>query len=237
MRAGITGASPGLEAFLRSYAQLRPSPEVRKTDISAAREFFGDLRVTTDRVRTSGSLVEVWSIVKLRRDEVRTVAVLAWILDCRGSHGKGSRVLNALLRDLRAKDRARFPTEVEIAKPYRVSTECSPLGDRENRVDIILEGGTWMTLFEVKIDAPEGPAQLERYVQAAAESAKAAGRQKYSVIYVSERMPANAPAGVVGIRWRDVARAIRRSTGKKSDSPNFADELLLQFADHVELLH
>jgi hypothetical protein len=51
--------------------------------------------------RRRGDLVNVWKEAGLGRNELRHAAVLAWLLNERGTHGRGSAILESWLCGLR----------------------------------------------------------------------------------------------------------------------------------------
>lgn len=117
-------------------------------------------------------------------------------------------------------------------------TECCPLGQVENRIDIVLEGSDFVLFLEVKIDAPEGHLQLERYARAAKAKATATGKKYAALLYLT---PGSQPADLgtdlavqfLHMRWSVVAHALRTAARELDDSW-FAVGAARQFADYVE---
>ena len=120
-----------------------------------------------------------------------------------------------------------------MANGYAVRSEDCPLGSGENRVDVSVEGNGFLLFIEVKIDAGEGHAQLERYDNVLRAKAGLTG-MSHALIYLSPRAPARLPADAVHLTWRDVAAAAR-AAGKPAHGArrSMAQDLLIQFAVHA----
>lgn len=203
-----------------------------RTTLSADR-----LRAVLDAVggpladaRRRGAFVNVWAVAGLGRSEVRTAAVLAWLLDPSGSHGGGDAYAQALWRS--AHDET---PGFNLSGLRRASPEVTPLGDGSDRVDIVLEGDDFLVFIEVKIDAGQQPGQLTRYAAAAARTAALRGKPHHAVIYLCERAE-NLPAACRRITWRSVGSALR-SAERSLARRGAASDATLQFAAHVEHLH
>ena len=116
-------------------------------------------------------------------------------------------------------------------------TESYPLGDMENRVDLVLEGARALMFIEVKVYARENEHQVERYLALANAKARArAGAMDAGVVYLTPSGAAApaiyAPKQVVHATWTNVAHAIEEVV-TRANGLGFADRLLLQFANHV----
>ncbi len=194
--------------------------------------FLQALHRKSAAARASGAFLNVWSIAKLKRDEVRTAAVLAWILDAHGTHGKGNALLCAILDQIKEAGWGDFRDCIRQSRHYRIRTEFCPLGDRSNRVDIALEGNDWILIVEVKIDAPEGWKQIQRYVNVARARAQSTAKARWSVLYVCLTAPKRHQERVTIVRWQEIARAIRAAVASH-DHRAFSDSILLQYADHI----
>jgi hypothetical protein len=171
--------------------------------------------------------LNVWAVAGLERKELRNAAVLAWFLDPLGSHGLGAAVLSAVLDHVasRTKD---WPTLGGDLSRTRVATEEWPLDSTRDRVDIVLDGTDFSIILEVKIDAPEGPDQIKRYIDVARRKALATGRTHGCVIVLGRRPLPGIPAGVGTITWSEVS-SILSSVGPRSTGRSLA----VQFAQHV----
>ncbi len=111
--------------------------------------------------RSGAFQCDPWEIAGLGRDEVRNSAVLAWLLNPKGSHGLGKTALTCLIEMLNNHFSGKFPTDP--GRFCRVRTEINPNGDISNRVDIEINSENFYLLIEVKINATEGKKQLKRY--------------------------------------------------------------------------
>jgi hypothetical protein len=178
-----------------------PSPQ-RLTTILAS------LSEPLRRSRANGDFLQIWSVAGLKRNELQNAAVLAWLIDPKGSHGYGSKILSGFL--LAAAEQApSWPLHGADLSRVTVHTEERPLGSDRDRVDIAIDGPDFVLFVEVKIDAPPGPLQLQRYTEAANDKARAWRKTYAQVIYLSPRRPPpDLPPGIVVLTWRRVARAL-----------------------------
>ncbi len=234
--------SARLSALFEAIAEFRredlPKPFAPERPIDPIRfsSFLADLQTGLTASRHDGSLLNIWSIAGLKRNEVRTSAVLGWVLDCNGSHGFGSAVLGALLKRLQERTDSEELRQVMLGSHYRVSVEHSSFGERDNRVDLAIEGANCVLFIEVKIDAPEGTDQLDRYAVLARRKAVALRKDVSLVLYLNKTRPLNPPEGLVWMQWRDVARATMDVvTGPAEKTVSGA--VLKQFATHISRLH
>jgi PD-(D/E)XK nuclease superfamily protein len=218
----------GFNDFLRAYGRAR-RPRSTSESLKQLLDSIGP--VARDR-RCRGEGIDIWALAGLRRNEVRTAAVLAWVLDPRGSHGQGEAISLALWERMKATDLFGF----EIRGVRRVVTELCPLGDASDRVDVALEGADFVLFLEVKIDAAEGPDQLQRYREAARRKADALGKPRAAVAYLSQWAP-TVPPDVLHLRWRDVGLAIEDVVRGMPDPECLAGAVLRQFARHAYRLH
>lgn len=230
---------PGLALFLRDYRELRASlaasPQATRrpaADPAVLAGFLEALRSCCARWRQTDRISNIWAIAGLKRNEVRTTAALAWWLDPTGEHGFG----NAILREvLAALGNCRL-SGLSVDAPYRVRTEYCAFGEAADRVDIAIDGPDFLLFIEVKIDAPEGPNQLDRYVRKAREFAQAIGKPIVAVLYLNDATPSVLPDGVVPLRWPAIADAIE-AVLRADDQPNsFRSQAARQFAEHVRQL-
>lgn len=117
--------------------------------------FFNEIdELTKEAGRSRSSSFNIFSILKIERDELRNSAFLAWLLDPLRGPWEAPEFLGALLRSL-----AILEPGVEQGR-YRVRTEYSaPM----SRFDIVIyEKEKFLLLIENKIGAPEGSQQLLR---------------------------------------------------------------------------
>ncbi|MBB6182384.1 PD-(D/E)XK nuclease family protein [Pseudorhizobium flavum] len=224
-----------IAAFRRDKVPAHRVPE-RTLDTARFSSFLANLRSGLASSRHDGSLLNVWSIAGLNRNEVRTSAVLAWVLDCNGSHGFGSAVLEALLKRMQDMTDSDELKRVMLGGHYRVSVEHSSFGERDNRVDLAIEGANCVIFIEVKIDAPEGRDQLGRYTALVKRRAMALHKPLSLVLYLNNACPPNPPEGLIWMTWRDVARAILAAVSGPGER-TVSGAVLKQFAAHISRLH
>jgi len=228
--------------FRKAHARLgrktrpEPKPGVR-VDAGQLQAMLAALRGPLAAARADGTFLNAWTAAGLKRDEVRNSSVLATLFDPRLCGDQARFFLSAFLRRLRGAGTSHFPTADELAQPYTVVTEACPLGSADNRVDLSIEGATFLLVVEIKIDAGEGDQQLGRYVDVAMRKAQLLGKG-LSLVFLSPRLPAAPPAAVVHATWRDVTAAARQvSRSPLDDKQAFKARLLDNFAAHVAGFH
>jgi len=181
--------------------------------------------------RSAGAFMNVWTAAGLGRNEIRNAAVLAWLLDPRGTHGLNDLVARAVLGNLR-----RPPAWLVGTTSFEdmsVVTEERPLGSRENRVDISMMGSGFLIFIEVKIDAPEGERQMERYLEEMELKAVSHGARHTAVVYLTSR--GEAPAGTPtcpSLAWRDVEQGVG-TVARSLPLGDIRRAMLIQFAGHI----
>lgn len=224
---------PEVEKLQRAFLALRPlikggiSRAPKQTfQLGNLEAAFQELRAGLSFARESGGLINPWSIAGLKRDEVRNAAALAglWLPEF------GGNVSKRFLAEILSSALAGPDWSQELAKGYRVETECSPIGDIADRVDLVIESRDHLVGIEVKIDAMLGHAQLERYIKSLARRAALTGRNSHVVLLAPFPSPNSlAPS----ISWRDVATAARAATPSARSNRSFVEEFIASFGDHV----
>jgi hypothetical protein len=201
-------------------------------------EFVEKFQEPLSAAKKAGVFCDPWEVASLCRDEVRNTKVLAWLLDCRGSHGMGSLVLKTMLSLLKKN----MPQELrgvslEDVRDFNVCLESYPDGLGNNRVDIEIESKDFYVIAEIKIDALERSGQINDYCRIAKE--KSCNRP-WSVFFIT---PDGRSAGfldeefkehVVRIPWCAVAQSITSSirNSRKEIAP-FSYFLADKFAAHI----
>ena len=231
----------GLRCFFETFAQMRgydeePAALPSETTLNGDQlvllfEALGPLIADANR---GGAFLNIWAVAGLGRNEMRNASILSWLFDPRGSHGRGSDLLNACLDKIAAKYLAVFPLPSPVTD-YTVATEFCPLGDQSNRVDIVIDGPDFSAFVEVKVDAPEGPDQTKTYVELASRRAATMGKSKHAVIFLAPTKfgPISAPDGsVLRTTWAEIAEAIE-SVVRSERHGDVPDALLTQFAAHI----
>lgn len=223
------------ERLERAFQELRvltrgmtPQPAKQSFDLRKIERAFQDLRPGMSHAKETGGIINPWSIAGLKRDEVRNAGALAglWLPEFGGSVSK--RFLAATLE-------AALPGRdwnEELALGYRVETECSPLGDSSDRVDLVIETSAYLVGIEVKIDAPLGTAQLERYSASLSRRAALLGRQCRVIFLAPFKSPDPC---IASLTWQDVALAARSATRSGRSARTLAQELIARFGEHISV--
>jgi hypothetical protein len=222
-----------LETFCRLRATLparQPAPDEPKINAFQFEKFVHTFRSTFHDLRRSGGFINVWAVAGLKTNELRNAAVLAWLFDANQTHGFGSTILHAFLRQIHKHYNGIFPLPLNTLGAYSVSTECYPLGNVESRVDIVVDGQEFVAIIEVKIRAVEGDKQIERYLDLAKAKAKIRNSNAYCVIFLSPVRQPQPLENVIMATWNDIARSIEELVG---DPSCLGDYVLLQFARHI----
>jgi hypothetical protein len=227
----------GQIATRRMLMPERPAVPANPSNLSA---FFVALGTSAAASRRAGLFTDVWEVAQLKRDELRHASVLAWLFNAQAGHGLGDAILQSLLAIIRDRTGRRFPLVFPVSENYLISTELCPNADGTNRVDIAIDGDDFFLFVEVKINAGEGDAQLNRYLEAARRKSEATGKSGYAVIYLTRTRTPRARSDndrLLDASWRDVSAAILDAL-KRADIPrnslNFV--LLQQFANRAARL-
>jgi hypothetical protein len=231
-----------LSAFLAAaHGQLRlPLPkttDTQKLDPATLYTQLNLLHTGLNLARNRGLGFNPWTVAGLRRSEIRACGVLAELLNPAKCGDAAVRLLREFMGELRCP--LELPTTNEMVQPYVVRTEHSLLGDRTTRMDITVEGESFVLMIEAKIGAPEGKGedngarQFALVHQRLKKYAQQRGEKRALFVVISPRRP---KAGFEGIYadWHAVARAARRCLPRKRSSYSFQDLLLAGFADHAD---
>ncbi|MCZ4093541.1 PD-(D/E)XK nuclease family protein [Sinorhizobium psoraleae] len=204
--------------------------EATPPDEAKLRGLLSDLSPLITAFSAIGNADDIWSVVGLERNEVRTARVLTWLLDPRGSHGARATYFKTLWQNIPEQRRP-----FELGTVLRATRETVPIGDGQNRVDIEVEGDDFIVIIEVKIDAVEGLNQLSRYVSVAKAKATVRGKSKFAVLFLTPGRPLTLPQHCVHVSWLDISRAIKQ-TLKANPSESMGAHLASSFADHIRSL-
>jgi hypothetical protein len=222
-------------ASLRAIPDLG-APEIPKRDLDVEQlaRTLDCLSVPLAQARSAGAFLNVWAVAGLKRDEVRNAAVLAALFNPNAYPETGPDFLWAFLERARDSRGGWLPDEAELRAGYTVRTEDYPLGQTESRVDLSIEGRTFLLIIEVKIDAGEGHEQLRRYDYVLREKASRLGKRPV-LVYLSPRRCKIPPSEMVHATWADVVFAARRvGRASKSSDQSLISYLLLHFASHAQ---
>ena len=196
-------------------------------DASRLRQTFANIKPALLSARSSASRLNVWTASGLARDEVRTSSVLSWFLNPNGSHGEGALFAQTLWS---AVNGVTFGFTLDRIR--RSATEINPLANLADRVDVVLDGDDFIVFIEVKIYAALQPAQLERYLSAAQNSASLRDKRHFALIYLAPHRTAMPSDQCRCLSWRALALAFRASASRCQNP--FVGEVASQFADHIE---
>jgi hypothetical protein len=172
-----------LRTFLGGFHRLHPAtvpapvaaPRIQAQQLAT---FFLGLQDTLQASRYNALAFNPWEVMRLGRNEVRVVSILAWLLDPKASHGLGPVLLNALLSQL-------GPDFAHAGDGRcQVRTEIHLQGSNSDRVDIEIDGEKMYLIIEAKIDAPEQEHQIARYCRQAHKQASQHSRP-WKVIYLT----------------------------------------------------
>lgn len=207
---------------------MTPQPAKQSFDLGKIECAFQDLRPGLSHAKETGGIINPWSIAGLKRDEVRNAGALAglWLPEFGGSVSKRflAATLEAALPDI---DWSR-----ELEAGYRVETECSPMGDSSDRGDLVIETSAYLIGIEVKIDAPLGREQLERYSASLSRRAALLGRH-CRVIFLA---PFKSPdPRIASLTWQDVALAARSTARSGGSARSLVQELIARFGEHISV--
>nr|WP_237440689.1 PD-(D/E)XK nuclease family protein [Erythrobacter ramosus] len=167
-----------------------------------------------------------WAIAGLKRDEVRNAAALAGLWQT-AFGGDASRRFLAEYLQIAIEGIA---WDDELRGGYQISTEVCPIGDRTDRVDLVVETKGYVVGIEVKIDALMGRKQLERYLVSINRRATLRKAKAFVVLLAPFRSPI---AEVSSTSWSDVALAARVASKSADDSRTFIAQFIAAFGDHV----
>ncbi|MBN4073347.1 PD-(D/E)XK nuclease family protein [Mariprofundus ferrooxydans] len=240
-----------LPQFISEWEKLPTRPPVTSRKISevtynALHRFIADFSPAINKFRETGVQANVWAIAGLKHNEVRISSVLNWFLSPNATHGQSSKICFSLLSRIEKLTQGNdqitsaFPKasdlhdkENEDIARYTSTTEVCPYGKQDNRVDIILDGTNLLLYIEVKIDAPQGREQLQRYHELA--KACHAGRN-WGVVYLTPKgiLPDDAKQleNCIAISWSEVADVFRKSE-KTLEYSHLSRHYIGQFAQYV----
>lgn len=203
--------------------------------------------------KEQGLHINVWQTAGLGKDEVKNSQVLKWFLDCRGDHGQGNKILKVFLellskdfhpsKDLSEEEGNRYLKNYStIAESHHYAALATQVVDenqsqtKDSRVDIEINAAEFFLFIEVKINASEGDAQLQRYYDIAQSRAK---DRKWAVIYLTKdgKLPSQyRDSKYIGISWTQVAEKLYQYANESSQENinNRSAWLVKQFADHIK---
>ena len=178
------------------------------------------------RARDNGGLTNIWAVAGLRRNEVRLSGALAELW--RERHGgRAARTFLASYLDVAI---AKVGWNEELIHGYRIETECRPVGECSERIDIVIRTRQHLVAVEVKIDAGLGKNQLERYVESMKRAARYESRTAHIVLLAPFRLRHDE---VLSTTWTDVSTAAEHAAGRPMRNRNFSQKTLAMFGKYV----
>lgn len=209
-----------LALFFDSFREFRKTRGINKPiaktsciNYEKLASWLNDLRSPLIESRKGAFHCKPWDLAGLNRDEVRNSAVLAWLLNPKGSHGLGKIALTPVLQKLHDKLPDKFP--VVIDGYCSVRTEYNPDGDISNRVDIVIDSSNFYLIIEVKINAWEGKYQIKRYADIAT---KQAGQRPWAIVFLTpsgrdaETAEDYSNTHVLPLSWYELAKSIQNQS-------------------------
>jgi len=231
---GLLTLFAALQEARLAHRTIEPQPRRPGESVASFIETYAGMRLTAP---DNHAALNAWDIAGLKRDEVRISAVLAWALNCRGSHGLGDAIALALMERLKQAGHRERLDRFVLGSKYVVHREFCAFGVRDDRVDVSIVGENCVLFIECKIDAPPGDKQLERYASGVAAKAQAEGKPNGIVLYLTGYARAHPLENVIALTWKDVAAAIRSAVRPTGQEQGISSTLLIQFADYVRRLH
>jgi hypothetical protein len=222
---GIAGFLAELRAKLRSLPEAAKPAATPPLDAARLAAMLGRLEAPLANARAAGAFLDVWSVAGLGRNEVRNAAALAALWNPRPCPEVAIDFLNMFLRRL---DRqGPLPSREQLEGGYHVQTEDCPMGDASDRVDLTLEGDGFLLGVEIKIDAPEGHEQIQRYRRVLNMKADASGKTA-SLVFLSPRPP--SVSGTIHATWKDIAAAARQVALRSPAERRLPHQILAHYA-------
>lgn len=235
--------------FFLKFADTKPYygslPIKREFYLEGYASFFSVFNQTWKKHRMDGRAINFWEVSGIgESDEVRHSAVLAWLLDARGSHGQGNGFLRALLAQLvinhPGSDLARLFAACSTGR-YRTTVESSyheetteQFEKRFSRVDIEIDGEALLLFIEVKIRSGETGDQLQRYLNILKSRA---GNRAHGLFFLTPRgkkpVEVSLHDEVLPISWRELAQIFSRHTTESMPCDSYGHNIINQFCEHI----
>lgn len=244
------------QTFRKLCAAGKPS-SFAAPDASRCDDFFTRFRASYVPFFQAGGAINFCDLAELGRDELRNTSILRRLLDRHAAHGQRDAFFRCFLEALRSASgcteaaKAVLPEPGQLDDAYQTRRECSheTQADQDSqpksRVDLEIEGRSFLLLIEAKVDAGETGNQLARY--AAILDARKGDRANGLVFLTPEgRAPKEELLArkVVCVSWKHIARHLARHAEKSllvsrdsgEASPPFWAELTRQYCRHISQL-
>ena len=138
------------------------------TDYQAQREALQNLILDRDFERLEDQLAEfnLFDVLGVEHKELQHSALLAWLLNPRGSHGLGDYFLRKFLSDLAREATLRGTTSITPITVDGWKLDDVEVVTERHHIDVLVIAPTdeFVCLIENKIKAAEAPGQLCRYL-------------------------------------------------------------------------
>ncbi|MDL2291163.1 PD-(D/E)XK nuclease family protein [Desulfovibrio sp. OttesenSCG-928-F20] len=228
------------KTFFTDFATLyenvpdEPAAALSREQCKAFFYRFGELHTLH---KAQGRGVNVIELAGVGQDELRNCSLLAWLLDCSGSHGQGVAFLHCFLDCVRQSNCPEgFPISADISGSYRTTLESSydeeeQNGKQRSRVDIELDGSAFLLFIEAKILSGEGEGQLARYLRIGNVRA---GNRPWGLAFItrsgSQPSEADLCSKVACISWRTLGKRFLRHA--KTISETHGSVVIRQICEH-----
>lgn len=222
----------GLIAFFSKVSPLsmQAKPAPKQICGEELNRFLNDIREPMHVRREVGGRVNPWEAAGLGRRETRVSGALAALWSYEFGGATSRRFLALWLAETIPGTSAE-EWDAELRQGYHLRTEHCPLGERCDRVDIIIETSAHLICIEVKIDAGLGKDQLQRYSNAITRWAKGIHKKPYLVFLAG--VPSLEP-DVFASDWHSISFAAR-SAGSEIVTP--AAHLITLFGHYAATLN
>lgn len=213
------------QRYFASFKELYTTPAIlsqSNIDLKVAATYFNKFNESYQKAHQQGYFFNIWELVNIGRHELSNCSILAWLLDCNGSHGQGNFFCHAVL-SLIEKDNL-------LTSQYVTTTEniyCNK--ENNNRVDIVLENKNFCIFIEVKIDACEQPNQRQRYLA----ELKKKKYQETVFIYLTP-YSIRQEDEIYYITWNEIANALLTAMQNTSSLPELIRIIVQQYCYHIK---
>jgi len=113
-----------------------------------------------DRLELGFSAPNIFSVLKVSRNEIRHSNFLAWLLNPKGSHGIGDLVLKRFLREVFSSNKFSDVDQIEVEG---LETTKAEILREWNHIDLLIVLDNIVVCLENKVFSKEHSNQLERY--------------------------------------------------------------------------
>lgn len=206
------------QAYRAPRAAVTSPPQRLEIDYENLARWFEIIAQPLLDARQGAFHCDPWEVAGLGRDEFRNTAVLAWLLNPRGSHGLGDAALKPLLEQINRQFGGDF--SLSPSDFCHVRVETNPDGEISNRIDIEIDSKNFYLIIEVKIDAQEGKDQLRRY----GDLAKIQARDRpWAIVFLT---PDGRDANTAGqhlkktfsMSWNNLSQAVTKSLRSRTQT-------------------